>query len=158
MGNNNQNKKPRPNYFSNNINKSGECFLDFKKAGDIQNDAPRIFRELARRSINLEVYGHYFLEKHFLENLIEVAKNKTIFHNITFQTMNYSINIMNMNGQLVDQDTINVAYTHKNICEVYNIIYYHLDIIYRSGMTDLKPLYVLCDILSRNPIYKNSIL
>ena len=52
MGNNNSNqKKTKPNYFSTNINRFGESFLDMKNSRDIQNDAPRIFRELARKNI-----------------------------------------------------------------------------------------------------------
>lgn len=160
MGNNNFNnpKKPKSNYFSTNINKFGEAFLDLKNSRDIQNDAPRIFRELARRSINLEVYGHYFLEKHFLDNLLDVAKKKTIFHNTTYQTMQYAVNVMYMNGQLVEQNIVNVMTTHKNIAETYNVIYYYLGLINYNNRMDITPLYSLCDILSRSAIYKNSIM
>lgn len=159
MGNNNSNqKKTKPNYFSTNINRFGESFLDMKNSRDIQNDAPRIFRELARKNINLEVYGHFFLDKHFLENLIEVAKNKVIFHNTSFQTMNYAISVMNMNRQPIDQNIIDVAYTHKNIADTYNVIYYYLKMIENSNRTNIIPLYNLSDVLYRNATYKNSII
>ena len=47
------------NFFTQNIDRYGENFLDYINARGIQNASINIFRGIAKGKINLDKYGHY---------------------------------------------------------------------------------------------------
>lgn len=83
---NNQN-----NYFSLNIKKyNREDFICMMKPEQIQRDAKnRIFREMVQGKIDYSIYGKYFLDSKFIDNLIisaenELRNNTTVLNALVF--------------------------------------------------------------------------
>ena len=68
---NNQNRQN--NYFSQQVQKNGESFLNQKTPRDMAQDAERIFRDLVRGKVDLSQYGGYILNPSLLETLITKA-------------------------------------------------------------------------------------
>lgn len=79
MGKPNNTKKQNNNnnnYFSRNIQQNGVGFIQLKNAQDIQREALKIFRDIARGNIDFEKYGNYFLDPIFLDNLLIACQSK----------------------------------------------------------------------------------
>lgn len=137
-GNNN---KQQNNYFTQGIRERGEDFIQYKSPRDLQNDALRIFREIARGQIDLERHGNYFLAPQFLESCLQAAWNKYSFHSISATGVDMLItNYMN-SGMMPDDNVIGVKEQHKRTAEAYCIIYQTLCTLRTSG--DLSNLFVL---------------
>lgn len=69
------------NYFSINAQKFGDNFIAQKSAQDIQRDAKKkLFKDMVFGNIDYSVYGQYFTDATFLDNLITVAKNERDVH------------------------------------------------------------------------------
>lgn len=140
------NNKNQNNFFSQNIRKNGENFLDLKNSKTMQRDAPRIFREIARGNIDLLKYGHYFLDMQFLESLIVTANNEFIFHNISYAGVMNLIASATMHREQVDVAVTQVLETHKRRAEAYNIIFNYLTML--KNTRDLNYIYALANNLS----------
>lgn len=153
---NNNNNKPRNNYFSNNINKIGEDFLDYKNSRDIEYDVPIIFRQLAQKRIDLARYGHFFFEVHFLESCINAINKKIIFYQCSYNGMIALIASIQQRRMQVNNEIMATMETHRNAWRVYSLINYYLVRLRKEG--DINNLYRLCNDLSNDPILKKSII
>lgn len=122
------NKPNRPNYFQQNIQKFGPDFLKAKNADVLQTDAIRIFRDIARGNVNIEVDGPYFLDPQFMESCITAATLKLSLH-----TINYNGVLGLVNSGINDPMTLKVLDYNKRSMEGYNIILTHLNNIRSSG-------------------------
>ena len=82
--NNNKNnqKKQFNDYFSTGIKQKGTGFLSFKNPQDLQRDAVRIFRDIARGNIDIEKYEEYFLNPMLLDNMVICANSKLLVETI----------------------------------------------------------------------------
>lgn len=120
MAGNNKNKK-RENYFQQNINRLGQNFLYTLPLDRMKLDAVKVFRELARGNIDVEVYGKYFLNEKFLEACITTAETKYNFHLVSAMGVNELLK-QNVQGQ-----NIYAVYDfHNNAASAYYIIMYKL--------------------------------
>ena len=149
--NKNVNKKQKNCYFSNNINRSGENFLESKNSRDLYFDAPNIFRQLASGRIDLERYGHFFLDVPFLTGCIETARQKALYHQVSYN----GIYFMCCNMPVVSNDYMKVLESHRNSYMAYNLIHYYLSCIQSTGC--INYLYMLKDQLS-SKIFANAIV
>lgn len=137
-GNNN---KQQNNYFTQGIRERGENFIQYKSPRDLQNDALKVFREIARGQVDLQKYGEYFLVPQFLESCLQAAWNKFSFHSISASGVDMLIsNYMNQ-GIMPDDHVIGVKEQHKRTAEAYSIIYHSLCNLRITG--ELGNLFVL---------------
>lgn len=134
--NNNQN-----NYFVQNIKERGEDFIHFKSPRDLQNDALKIFRELARGQIDINKYGKYFLDPQFLNCCMQSAWNKYSYHSISQTGVDLYITQLMNQGMMPDNTVISVKEDHKRKAEAYALIYNSLCAIGQTG--DTSTLFVL---------------
>lgn len=72
-GKGNRGNKQNRNYFTQQIQKGGENFLNSKTPRDLSNDAERIFRDLVRGNIDVRQYSGFLLNPSLLETLITKA-------------------------------------------------------------------------------------
>ena len=89
------NNQVQNNYFTSNIRRyNREDFVCMMKPEQIQRDAKnRIFRELVQGKIDYSIYGKYFLEPKFIDNLIisadnELRNNTTILNQTILNRLN----------------------------------------------------------------------
>lgn len=82
MGFNNNNNK---NYFTDNISRFGEDFLKQKNPKNLDMDAIRVFRDLAKGKIEIEKYGKYFLDDTFIDALIKKADENFALYDISYK-------------------------------------------------------------------------
>ena len=80
------------NYFKQNIDKLGDAFVSIIPPDQIQTQVKRIVKELIKGDIELEVYGKYFLDLKFLDNLIigisnELDTNTLLLNAVSFYKM-----------------------------------------------------------------------
>lgn len=143
------------NYFTQNIQKAGEEFLAFKNARDFEREAPMIFRQLARRQIDLSKYGHYFLEKQFLESCINVASKKVMFHSTSANGIFFHIDYLNRTNSYVDPYEVEVYKSHYETSEAYSVVYRNLVALRDSE--NLGYLKTLANILSTNRALGNAL-
>lgn len=148
---NNVNKKQKNCYFSNNINRIGENFLDFKNSRDIYFDAPNIFRQLSSGKIDLEKYGHFFFDIPFLTACIETAHQKALYHQISYN----GVYFMACNMQVVTEDYSNVLDTHRRAYLAYSLVFNYLSWMKATG--NINYLYQLKDQLS-SKVFTNAII
>jgi len=138
------------NYFTQNIQKFGEEFLLFKNSKDFEREAPIIFRQLARRQIDLGRYGHYFLEKQFLESCINVANQKVLFHSASATGLFFYIDNMNKANLYIDPYYLVVHKSHSETAQAYNVVQSNLTML--RDTENLNHLKVLANILSTNRV------
>ena len=111
------NKKKRENYFQQNINRYGSNFLDIIPLDRIKLDTVRVFRELARGSIDIDEYGKYFTNTRFLEACIETAATKYNLHYIS------AMGVERLIAENVQGYNIGVVYEyHCNAANAYRLI------------------------------------
>lgn len=143
------------NYFSQNIQKMGEEFLSFKNSKDFEREAPAIFRQLARRQIDLGKYGHYFLERQFLESCINVANQKVLFHSASANGIYFYIDTMNKANIQVDPYYLVVHKAHSETSQAYSVVYQHL--VALRDTENLGHLKALASVLSTNRTLGNAL-
>lgn len=113
----NNNKKKRENYFQQNINRLGNNFLDLLPLDKIKLDTVRVFRELARGNIDIDVYGKYFMHTKFLEACIETSATKFNLHNIS------AMGVERLIADNIQGYNIGAVYDfHKNAAAAYRLI------------------------------------
>ena len=157
MANPTNNKKKKSNYFTTNIERIGENFLDYKNSKDIYYDCPNIFRQLARKQIELDKYGHFFFDLHFLNACIDACNEKAMFASISFNAMQLycQVNFYNKGMQQIPQEILYVMDTHKNSWRAYATISYYLTLMRSTGC--ITYLYNLVEALN-NPTLRNGII
>ncbi len=107
----------KTNYFKQSIDKFGSEFISLVTPDQIQGQAKRIVKELVKGDIELELYGQYFLDLKFLENLIIGVSNELDDYSlysaaVTFYRMHYP-NIPN----------ITIRENHlQALCYIYGVI------------------------------------
>ena len=148
------NRKPS-NYFINSIERVGENFLDYKNSKDIYYDCPTIFRQLGKKQIELDKYGHFFFDKPFLEGCIASCNQRAMFAGISYNGMYLMVLGYKNKGMQIPQEVSNVMDAHMNTWRAYSTIAYYLNGMLASG--NIQYLYRLTDILYTNHILRNSI-
>ena len=136
------------NYFTKNIDKMGEDFIAMKNSKDFAYEAPMIFRQLAKKRIDLEKYGHYFQDIQFLNTCITVAEEKIGFHFISANSIKYVIDVNSQSGIPVEPIYMQVYTSHMNTYTAYQIVYDHLTKLKETK--DLHYVHYLAAALSNN--------
>lgn len=147
--NNNQKKKGN-DYFTQSIQQYGENFLQYKNARDLEMDAIKVFRGLARGNINIDRYGCYFLEPQFLNACVQAAYSKYVYFKISQDGVNLLNDTIYASGVTPDPNIIMILDHHKKSAEAYNIILAGLNNIRTTN--DINYLFCLANSLSD---YKN---
>lgn len=151
MGKNN-NKNNSSNFFTNIIKEKGEDFISQLSVRDMQYNAVKIFKDLARCNIDISKYGKYFCEYQFNRSLFVVAQEKFTYFSISCQGVYLLIqNIVN-SGNQVSQEVQIVYEKHKKSMEVYSIIMEGLNNVLYTGNPEC--LFPMINILSK---YRNNI-
>ena len=136
----NNNKKKNNDYFSQAIQQFGENFLAYKTARDLEMDAVKIFRGLARGNINIDRYGCYFLDQQLLHACLQTAYSKSTLYNISYAGVNMLKDSIFASGQTPDINIITILDYHKKSAEAYNIILNGLNNVSNTG--DIN--YLIC--------------
>lgn len=138
--NNNNNKKKNNDYFSQSIQQYGENFLAYKNARDLEMDAIKIFRGLARGNINIDRYGCYFLDQQLMQACLTTAYSKLMLFRISFDGVSLLNDKIFASGQTPDVSVITIMDYHKKSKEAYEILYNGL--LNTSNTGDIN--YLLC--------------
>lgn len=117
------NKKRVNNYFTQNIQQYGENFLQLKNARELEMDAIKVFRNLARENVDLNSHGHYFLNQDFLNACLTAAYSKWTYFTISFNGVNCLVDSILKQGQTPDPNILTILDHHRKSAEAYNIIY-----------------------------------
>lgn len=145
-------KKTNNGYFSKEIQRNGENFLDYKNPRNLEGDSIRLFRDLANDRVNIEQHGHYLLQPQFLEALIQASYSKLVLHDISYNSINFYMNNLVQNNIQPDVNMPSVLEYHRRRCEAYSVI--HNALLYLKSSKDLNYLYVLKNNISR---YRNDL-
>ena len=113
----NNNKKKRTNYFQQNIDRAGPNFMEGYPLDRMRMDAVKVFRELARGNIDIDIYGKYFYNDNFIEACITTAEIKYNFHLVSAMGVERLIRD-NVQGKNI----FDVYEFHNNACNAYYII------------------------------------
>lgn len=134
------------NYFTSMIHRYNgeENFIVALKPEQIQRSArERIFREMAKGQIDYTIYGKYFLDSRFLENLIIAAENELTNNSVITSALQfYDISF---------PGDMNIRYNyarHYNLMIIFNNIVYRLKMIKETG--DIGYLTDLCYVVKDN--------
>jgi len=92
----NRNNNRQNNYFTQQIQKGGENFLNSKTPRDMAQDADRIFRDLVRGKIDVAQYSEYILNPSLLETLITKAAYQYNYWWVIRLSVENQINQMNI--------------------------------------------------------------
>lgn len=128
----------RSNFFTKNIQRSGENFLESMNAMDMQRGAIMLFRDLARGNVNIETYGVYMLDYQLLENCLIAANGRLTLHSINFTGVSMYATALSPN--IPDNVTAILNYD-KDCALAYEIIVRELNNLRNTG--DLNHLIVM---------------
>lgn len=81
------NNKKQKNYFTNNIERFGDNFIEQFDAKKLRMDARRVFSDIAFGRIDYDKYWQYFTNSLFINALIDVANTEYIIHNTSYMAM-----------------------------------------------------------------------
>ena len=110
MAGRNNNKK-RSNYFSDNIERFGEGFLQRFDAKKLRSDARRVFSDIAFGNIDFDKYWSYFTEPMFINALIDAANTKLMIHGVSYN----AIKAQEQNGVDPDMMVVERYLNHHHI-------------------------------------------
>lgn len=119
--------KKRNNYFSDNIQKNGEGFLQQYDAKKLRNDARRVFLDIAHCNIDFDKYWMYFTEPMFIDALLDVANSKKIVHGTSYN----ALEVCSQN--MYDANMESVKRYHRRLFEVYSLFYEYIYAVKASG-------------------------
>ena len=109
----------KSNWIEEQIKRMGEDFIYYMNPERIQKAAKtRIFRDMVNGNIDYEVYGKYFEDSKFLENLI-IAANSELLNNSIILTALIEFD----NKYPGDANVIALRTKHHSLCVVYQNIY-----------------------------------
>lgn len=112
------NNSKQENYFSLNIEKYGDNFLATRPVSDIQRDArKKIFKDMIYGNIDYGIYGKYFQDITFLDNLI-VQANSLAMRNQIIATALYNYQLTVYSDPTIRQ----IYQQYFNIYQIYAII------------------------------------
>lgn len=108
----------RKNYFDYQIDRFGESFLNKKNPQNLQDDALRIFRDLAYGNIDVREYEEYFRDQQLLEAMLLKADQVYRFHYFSY----YGVEQLRQNPNFPQDEVTNIATHHKEVSDLYNVI------------------------------------
>lgn len=118
------NQKNVRNYFSTSIEKyKTEDFLKYKNPRELEQDAIKIFREMAQGRIDIDEYGDYFYNQALLNSLINIANSQYWYYEYSFRGLNILITQAMQSNQYDSYMTI-VMEEHKNCRDAYQAAYH----------------------------------
>ena len=123
MANNNK----RKNYFSDNIQKFGENFLQQFDAKKLRTDAKRVISDIAFGNIDFDDYGIYFSDPQFISAIIDVIYTKLSIHGTSYAALEH------MSHEITSSDIENIKRYHRRLMEVYSLFYDYFTAIRESG-------------------------
>jgi hypothetical protein len=121
-------KRMRQNWFDRELQNNGGNAATLISAMDtmkMYNDAPRIFKDLMYRNIDMQTYGHYFLDNTFIEQLYLRAYNNWRLYAAISNAMRISIEILLKDSKLNEpeiQYQEGVRNTYTRLANAYNLI------------------------------------
>lgn len=121
--------KKRNNYFSDNIQKNGEGFLQQYDAKKLRNDARRVFLDIAHCNIDFDKYWMYFTEPMFIDALIDVASSKKIIHGTSYNALDAC------SRDSYDPNVETVKRYHRRLFELYSLFYEYIYAVKASGFS-----------------------
>lgn len=113
--------KKKHNYFTQNISRHGENFLNGKNSRDLQFDTPRILRDIAKGSIDVREYYDYFCNRQLINSIIITCQDKIAFHSSSQLACEFFINNAGYANMYIPENMYMVLDTHKNTALLYNI-------------------------------------
>jgi hypothetical protein len=121
-------KRMRPNWFDRELQNNGGNADTLIRAMDtmkMYNDAPRIFKDLMYRNIDMETYGHYFLDNNFIEQLYLRAYNNWRLYTTLYNAVCMSIEMLSRNA-VVNESEIKyqegIRNTYVRLANAYGFI------------------------------------
>lgn len=117
----------RKNYFSDNIQRNGENFLQQFDAKKLRNDARRIVMDIAFGNIDFDEYGIYFSDPQLINALIDVVYTKLVIHSTSFNGLDF------MSKSVSSSDIENIKRYHRRLAEAYQLFYDYFTSIKASG-------------------------
>lgn len=116
----------RKNYFDYQIERFGESFLSRKNPQNLQQDAMRIFKDMAYGNIDVRQYECYFRDQQLLESMLLEADRNYRFHHISY----YGVEQLRSNPYFPQDEVNNVSAYHKEVSDFYGVIF--------NGLTNFK--------------------
>lgn len=118
--------KTKNNYFTQAIQRCGKDFVNTANIQQLQYDAPRIFRDLAKGAVDIAQCQEYLMNERLATVLEQQALQTYIYNSEIFNSIDYRINGMAYNQQPVDQYIIALREEWKCRVAVYQIIHYNI--------------------------------
>lgn len=122
-------QKKRNNYFSDNIQRNGEGFLQQYDARKLRSDANRVFKDIAYGNIDFDKYWMYFTEPTFINALIDVANTKKMIHTTSYMALDQFTRTQ------TSTDIEVVKRYHRRLMELYNLFYGYFMAVKMSGFS-----------------------
>lgn len=117
----------RKNYFSDNIQRNGENFLQQYDAKKLRNDSPRIIKDIAFGNIDFDEYGIYFSDPQLINALIDVVYTKLVIHRTSYNALEY------MSREMSNSDIESIKRYHRRQVEAYQLFYDYFTAVEMSG-------------------------
>lgn len=117
----------RKNYFSDNIQRFGDNFLQQYDAKKLRNDSPRIIKDIAFGNIDFDEYGIYFSDPQLINALIDVVYTKLTIHRVSYNALEY------MSRDMSNSDIESIKRYHRRLVEAYQLFYDYFKGIEMSG-------------------------
>lgn len=114
--------KKKHNYFTQNISRNGENFLNGKNSRDLQFDTPRILRDIAKGSLDVRDYYNYFCNRQLINSIIITCQDKIAFHGSSHLACDFFVRNASYANMYVPDNMYMVLDTHKNTALLYNIV------------------------------------
>ena len=153
-------KNNKNNFFSSNINKNGDNFLESMDPKSLRYSARKVFSDIAKNNIDYDQYWQYFTNSMFIDALIDVAYTHMSIH--TTDANMYNIARQSI-GSTADSEAI-LRY-HTRLATAYTMIYNtFLSIRCNSYQVDIPSLKVLSNKLREysrdlnDPIFSSNIM
>jgi hypothetical protein len=150
MAGKNNNKK-RNNYFSDNIQRFGDGFIERFDAKKLRSDARRVFSDIAFGNIDFDKYWTYFTNPMFINALIDAANTKLMIHGVSYQALK------EQERHAANSDTQMVMRYHERLMYAYGLFYNCFMKIKANGfqVSNTSDLKTLSNLVSQ---YKNDLI
>lgn len=130
-------------YFDTMKDQYGDNWVVNLRPDDIQRASGRIFKEMAKGSIDYEKYGTYFLDGKILDNLIIAASNQlevnTLLYNAVLFYQSYYPTYPNIGPELYHLQVM--CYYYNLIHEKLKMVKYYENIGYLADTASLLSTY-----------------
>lgn len=120
-------------------NQNGEEWISALRPEDIQRSTKRIVKDMVRGSIDYQVFGKFFLDPKFLENLIIGVSNE-----LEINTLNYNACKFYCGYYPQTPNILPHIYHLERSCYIYNTVLERLNLVKMYGnvgyLTDISAL------------------